>query len=145
MSRLCRLAAGDVDGVVDVDEACHSKERVMSHIWMSHITRRNESWHTYEGVMSQIGMSHVTHVQISRRRCRRCCNRSMLHIWMSQVTRMKESCHSYEHVMSHMCRLAAGDVDGAASAKALAAREFESAQQDKVCDMGWLRIVGSLK
>jgi len=59
----------------------HTYERVMSHIWTSHVTHMsvetwskskhmNESCHTYEWVMS--------------------------HIWMSHVTRMNESCHTYE-------------------------------------------------
>ena len=48
----------------------------MSHVWMSHVTRMNESCHTYEWVMA--------------------------HVWMSHVTRMNESCHTYEWVMSHV-------------------------------------------
>jgi len=53
-----------------------SYERVISHIWMSHVTHVNESYHTCEWVM--------------------------LHIWMSHVTHVNESCHTYEWVMSHM-------------------------------------------
>jgi len=37
-----------VSHVADVDEACHTYEWVMSHIWMSHVTHMNESCHTYE-------------------------------------------------------------------------------------------------
>ena len=90
--------AGDVDGVVVVNEACHSKKRVMSHIWMSHVTRRNESWHTYEGVMSQIERSHVTHVRTTP-----AMPQAMSTVLqLRHVTRMDESCHTYEGVMSHV-------------------------------------------
>jgi len=50
-------------------ESCHTYEWVMSHVWMSHVTRINESCHTYGWVMS--------------------------HVLMSHVTRMDESCHTY--------------------------------------------------
>jgi len=37
-----------------VNESCHTYERVMSHIWMSHVTRANESCHAYEWVMTDM-------------------------------------------------------------------------------------------
>jgi len=37
----------------------HTYERVMSHVWMSHVTHMNESCHTYEWVLSHLWMSHV--------------------------------------------------------------------------------------
>ena len=38
----------------------HTYEGVMSHIWISNITRMNVSLHTYELVVSHVWMSHVT-------------------------------------------------------------------------------------
>ena len=55
----------------------HKFRRLMSHIWMSHITRMNESCHSYESVTSRKCTSHVTD--------------------------MNESCHTYAWVMSHIC------------------------------------------
>jgi len=51
-----------------LNKSCQTYEWVVSHVWMSNVTRMNESCHTYEWVMS--------------------------HIWMSNVTRMNESCHT---------------------------------------------------
>ena len=39
--------------VTDAQYCQELYEWVMSHIWMSHVTHRNESRHAYEGVMSQ--------------------------------------------------------------------------------------------
>jgi len=50
---------------------------VISHIWMSHVTRMNKSCHTYEWGMSPKWIRHVTH--------------------------MNESCHTYQH--THACGL----------------------------------------
>jgi len=73
-------------------------EWVMSHIWMSHVTHRNESCHasgyalnmpetrptfTYERVMSHIILFHVTR-------------------WNDHVTHMNESCQTYKCVMTHI-------------------------------------------
>jgi len=38
----------------------------MSHVWMSHVTRVNESCHTCEWVMSHVWMSHVTQMHLCR-------------------------------------------------------------------------------
>jgi len=51
-----------------MDSSCHAYERVMSHIWMSHVTyervmpHMDESCHAYERVMSRLWTSHVTHM-----------------------------------------------------------------------------------
>ena len=73
----------------DMTDSNSLSELVMSHTWMSHVTRMNEC-HTSELVISYIWMSHVTHMNES------------CHTWMSHVTHMNESCHTYEWVMSHM-------------------------------------------
>jgi len=78
---------------------CHTSARVVSHIWMSHVTRVNQSCHTYEWVMSHICMSCVIHMNESCHTCE--CATS--HLWMSHVTRMNESRHTFEWVMSHIC------------------------------------------
>ena len=98
-------------------------ERVMSHIWMSHVTRTNESCHTFEWVMSHICMCHVAHMK------RKEADEALLqevqldapatgkliliprcatyiwttwHIRMSHVTHTNAPCHTYECVMSHI-------------------------------------------
>jgi len=72
-------------------------EWVMSHIWIRHVTRVNESCHTYEYVMSHIWMSHVTHTNTA-------CHTGewvKSHICISHVTQVNESSHTYAWVMSH--------------------------------------------
>jgi len=73
-------------------------EWVMSHEWMSHITRMNKSCHIYGWVMAHIWTSHATRMEKS-------CHTYewiMSHVGMSHVTLLNESCHTYEWVMSHM-------------------------------------------
>jgi len=65
-------------------------ERVISHIWMRHVTHLNESCRIYEWVQSHIWMSHVTHMGESRHA--RDCVESQ--VWMSHVTRVNLSCHT---------------------------------------------------
>ena len=54
------------------------EQKVMTHIWLSHVTHMNESCHTYAWATSHIYMIHVTHMNES-------------HIRMSHVTHMNES------------------------------------------------------
>ena len=62
----------------------------VSHTWMSHVTRMNESCYTYEWVMSHIWMSHVTHMNdISHIWV-------MSHAWMRHVTQRTESISSWD-------------------------------------------------
>jgi len=78
----------------------------MSHVWLSHVARMNESCHKYERVMSRMSrskwwgrsadawMSHVTHMNTS-------CHTYewvISHMWMSHVTHMNESCHAWAGV-----------------------------------------------
>jgi len=72
--------------------------RVMSLIWMSHVTQVDEPRCTYEWVMSHIWMSHITHMTESYH----AYEWVMSHIWLSHVTHMTESCHTYEQVMLHI-------------------------------------------
>jgi len=91
--------------VAHMDESHHTCEWVMSHIWMSHVTRMKEMCQK-EWVMSHIGMSHVTHMN---ELCRT-YEWVMSHIWTSHVTHKnepyftheRESCHTYESVTSHI-------------------------------------------
>ena len=103
---------------------CHTNEGVMSHVWMSHVTRTNisrddryhcirqwtshvtrinESCRTYGWVTSQVRMSHFTHMNES-------CHThewDMSHTWMCHVTSLpfrtwqNESCHTYESAALH--------------------------------------------
>jgi len=66
-----------ISQVTRIHESCHKYEWVRSHIWMSQVTHMNESDHTYEWIRSHISMSHVTH--------------------------MNESCHPHEGVKSRLC------------------------------------------
>jgi len=89
---------------------------VMSRVWMSNVTRMNESshvwkshvtsvkemsvrrpWETislrrvYKWLMSYTWISHVAYEWV------------MSHVWTSLVTCMNVSCHMYECVVSHVC------------------------------------------
>jgi len=77
----------------------------------SHVTRMHTSCHTYERVVSHIWRSHVKHTQEPcqiydmprgyrgpRSRTNSC---SMSHIWC-HVKHMNTSCHTYEWVVSHI-------------------------------------------
>jgi len=81
------------------------RERVMSHVWISHVTHMDESRHTHECVMSHVGMSRLTGQ--SARKCWGMWNLSHLtdagfvsrkwvtsHIWVGLVTHKNESCHT---------------------------------------------------
>ena len=112
-----------------MNESCPTYEWVMSHIWMSHVTRMNESCDSAtassalgnEGVMSHTWKSHDTHVVKSSSTHK--WVRS--HAWMSHIIvqrihpllfpacvhepvtpwqscHMNESCHTYEWVISHI-------------------------------------------
>jgi len=93
----------------------------MSHVWMSHVPRMNESCPTHEWLMglpewkghdrnmneayhtrgcalSSMLVSHVPHINESRL----VCEWVMSHIWMSHIPRMKESCPKYKCVMSQI-------------------------------------------
>jgi len=63
-------------------------QSIMAHIWMRHGTCINESWHIYVWVRAHIRMSHGIHMHES-------CQ-----IWISNGTHMHESWHSYEWVMA---------------------------------------------
>jgi len=76
---------------------------VMSTVWMSHVSRANESCLMYEWVMSHVWMSHVSCMNESclNKKClmyESCltCEWVMSHAWMSHVTCMEESCLKYE-------------------------------------------------
>ena len=98
-------------------ESCHTYERVMSHIWKSHVTHMKESycdmtlfprgsWAWAVLWMRHGWLSHVTHVKESCHTYEKShgthMKRVMSHIWKSLVTHMKQSCHTYERVMSHI-------------------------------------------
>jgi len=85
-----RLSHVWMSHVTRMNESCHTYERVMSYVWMSRATHMNESCRTYEWFMSHIWMTHVTHECF------------MPHTWMIQVTHMNESCRTYEWVMPHV-------------------------------------------
>jgi len=75
-------------------------DRVMSHIWMSHVAPTNETCHTCEWVMSHIRKSHVTHVCKSMRESRHIYGSDMSNT--RHVTHVNGTCHIYERVMSHL-------------------------------------------
>ena len=77
---------------------------VMWHIWMSHVTHKNESCHICECVMS--GIPGTLHMNGSHNTHRwgmwHIKTRVMAHTWMSHAWRMSVSCHTYERVMSYI-------------------------------------------
>jgi len=105
------------------NESCHTYERILSHIWLSHTPPHiNESCPTHERVMSHrfswnviltfltLRMRHVVNANESHS----AYDRVMSHIYTSHVRHLKESCPTsgtdtasqpprhYEWVMSHI-------------------------------------------
>ena len=88
-----------------MNEARHTFEWVMSHIWMSHVTHMKEACHTYEWGMSHRVMSHescvmsrsitlsrhVTQLSLSHSLVKSCI---MSHIQIIPATHMNEKCRS---------------------------------------------------
>ena len=72
--------------------------RIMSHIWMSHVTPMNECCYKYEWVMSHIWMSHVTHMNES---CHTypsdMSSRARIESRQSHRTHTTQSCHTHKH------------------------------------------------
>jgi len=60
----------------------------LSHVWMSHITRLNESCHTYEWITSRIWMSHSAHMNQSWHTC---MSNHLSHVRMSHSTHVNKS------------------------------------------------------
>jgi len=117
--------------VTRTDDSCRTYKWVMSHIWISRVTREwiliflaplfvtvcvshvqvsHEScpvdeWvmaHTWVRMHAQPTRSHVTwHILVHRESCHT-CEWVMSHIPMSHVAYMNESCHTYGWVISHM-------------------------------------------
>jgi len=69
-----------------LNESCRTCEWVISHVWISHVTRCDMKWEWHDsGNRSLLIMGRsrwvMSHIWMS-------------HIWMSHVTRMNESCHN---------------------------------------------------
>ena len=81
------------------EDSCHTYDWVMSHIWMSHVTRMNESCHTHPELQNSRksqSLGLVIHMKDS-------CHTYELvrsHICMSHVTRMNESCHTHPELQN---------------------------------------------
>jgi len=79
-------------------ESCHRYERVMLHLWTSHVTHTNV----------HIRMSHATpakEYQLSHLYCPCSINDSCqtrIAIWMSHVTHVNKSCYTYILVISYL-------------------------------------------
>jgi len=116
-----------------VNESCLTYERLMSDVWMCHVSHTNESglmykwvtsrrthgWdtslktnescHTHEWGMSHKWMSHVSHMNESRHGNEACLTNEwvMSHIWMSHVTGMRHVARdAFLARMSHVTRMA---------------------------------------
>jgi len=105
-------------------------EWVIAHIWRSHGTHMNESWRSYEWVMSPVCMGHVSHMNAFSRvywtaRARQFHSISLRSTW---ILRVNESRPPYAWVMSHAWM-----------------RHVVLLSHPSVMDMGWLRLVGSLR
>ena len=81
--------------------------RIMSHVWMSHVTGMHESCLSYKWVMSHVWLRHVT---IKRSRVKRMDGSrpkydSVMSLSLSSRHLAQcESCHTHEQVMSHIQR-----------------------------------------
>jgi len=77
-----------------MNESCHTYEWVMSHIWMSHVTRMDWDIVCMYTHMNTHMNTHMTS------RWHLICD--MTHDIVRMYTHMNESCHTYEWVMSHV-------------------------------------------
>jgi len=78
-----------------------SYEWVMSHVRKSDVTTMDESCHTYERVMLQLWMSHVTHMKWDLLQKSSFCTIAsyewvISHVWTSHVKSTNELCRTYE-------------------------------------------------
>jgi len=113
-----------VFGVAFFWESCYAYGWIMLHIWMSHVTRMNESCHT-----KHVWMCHFTHIValltwLSKARVAwviHMCDMTHLFVW-SHIF-MSDLTHSYVWHDSFLCRTGLSPV----------------------CPMGWLRSVGFIK
>jgi len=140
------------------------REWVMSHVWMSHVPRMNESCPIYEGVMSptyvrlegiwwllsgvwvwerELVSSHawMSHVPCMNEPCPM-YEWVMYSIWMSHVLCMNVSCPIYEWVMSHTW-MRDGSRENSANAKwCVCDRENESCRMyEWVMSYIWVRRI----
>ena len=141
-----------------------SIKRVMSHVWMSRVTRMKESCYTYtkshvtsmNEFFHPYKSSHVTHISdtcyfyktshVTR------MHESCYTYTTSHVTGMNESCHTYEWVMlhiwmSHVTHMNVEMLEFVVFRWLFEISEFICSLQfiRYLFDMGWLRLVGSLK
>jgi len=87
--------------------------RVMSHIWMNHVTHSSELWHTYEWVLVNeschcIAPNVLSLQQVDCEWVVLCHTYEwiMSHIRVSHGTHMNESCHTYEWVLvNELCHV----------------------------------------
>jgi len=110
--------------VTCMKESCHMYNGAKSLVWISHVSRINESYHTSEWVVSQVAQCEASeqenralrrklmasqrlaqelHVQVccSVGQCVAACRSVLqLHVQVLRVTRINESCHVHERIMS---------------------------------------------
>jgi len=86
--------------ITRVNELCQTFARVMSQVWMSHVSHVDETYHAHvdESCHTHVNEPCHTHVDESRHThewvMSHTCGWVMSHTWMSHVTHMNESCHS---------------------------------------------------
>jgi len=127
----------------------HTCEWVMSHIWMSHVTRMNESCHTHEWVVSHLWTRHVTHINEARHP----------HEWVTSHIRMTRA-DVHEGLFLWVCRSLFVSMWVSFVFVCWAMSQMSHAHPHESChthvlskvqygvatiSMGWLRLVGSLK
>jgi len=136
-------------------ESCHTYRWIMSHIYMGRL-KTAVGRYTYEWIVVHISMSHSAHInelfytwmshvthmngavkelggQIDINKLWHTPQRVIPHIWMNDGTHINELCHTYEWVMSHTSMNNVTHMNGALK------------DHSRQVDMGWLRLVGSLK
>jgi len=74
-----------------MDESWHTCERVVTHIWMSHVT--HIQWESYGWVMAHTWTHHHTYEWVMSRT-------SSSIVWMSHVKHVNKSWHTHGWVMS---------------------------------------------
>ena len=98
-----------------MSDSTRVNERVLSHMWMCHVTHVTESCHTLDQVMAHMWMSHVKHVKdmtfssLSTRTyahiCTHICTHMHIYACVNTYIHAQTHTHTHTHVYTHRVKL----------------------------------------
>ena len=105
-----------------MNESCHAYERVMSHIWTTHVTHMNESWHSLDSDVYTFihGSVFIHEYQYKHCRLNICMNKScywhmhdsdiyeysyrnLFSYINTNIYHLEYICHHHAYTISFMC------------------------------------------